>query len=114
MRPDQITTLGALEEQLVDLFTYECTPKKWLAVKDIAERDAGYKEKKVALATMQLIGRVQNVLRDLRDIERDPQDQKDRKEQKNTVKDGDPIEADIARLRKIGNAVLIKHGIKPN
>jgi hypothetical protein len=111
MRPEQITTLSGLEEQLVDLFAHECTPRKWIQAKDPAERDAGYKEKKVALATVQLIGRIQNVLRDLRDAEPvEPKDKKGPKANLREEPEDDAIEREAARLEREGRAVLRRHG----
>lgn len=65
MRPQQITRLTELEEQLIDLFSEECKPDEWRAAKAGYSRDEALKQKKVALATMQLVGRVQNTLRDV-------------------------------------------------
>lgn len=106
MRPEQITTLSSLEEQLVDLFAHECRPKEWRAVKNLDERDAAYKEKKVAMATVQLVGRIQNVLRDLRDVELGPKGE--------TSDEDDAVEREAARLERQGRAVLKRHGQKAN
>ena len=66
MRPEQITQLAKIEEQLIDLFAGECKPDEWREARAGSARDEALKQKKVALATMQLVGRVQNTLRDVR------------------------------------------------
>jgi hypothetical protein len=109
MRPDQITNLNSIEEQLVDLFKQECTPEEW---KKAADQKAAYLEKKNASATINLIARIQNVLRDIRregpsdgDRPGSPKDVPDR--------DGDDsIEQEAAALARQGRAVLKRHGVK--
>ena len=113
MRPEQITTLNALEEKLVDLFTFECHPEEWRKVKSKEERETAYREKKVAMATVQLVGRIQNVLRDLRDA--------DTGDPKRPPGEGTPerepddlVEREALRLEREGRAVLKRHGAKAN
>lgn len=110
MRPEQITKLAELEEQLVDLFTYECKPAAWRAAEKDPQRGEAYKQKKVALSTMQLIGRIQNSLRDLRANESDtPQPRREREDGETAV----TLKRASTATRKAAEALLKKHG-KPH
>jgi len=104
MRPQQITRLKELEEQLADLFSGECKPEEWREANKDPERREAWMQKKVALATVQLIGRIQNVLRDVRRAD------------SGTAQIGDETgnpPADLKRvspkLRKDAEALLRKH-----
>lgn len=108
MRPEQITELGALEEQLIDLFKAECTPAKWRNAVSLNDKEIAMREKKVALATMQIVGRVQNSLRDVRVGGGEQADTKPPAD----AGDGDEKNADIARVERNAKALLKKHGIK--
>jgi hypothetical protein len=106
MKPEQINELVNLEEQLVDLFKHECTPGKWRAAKTEAEKQQGYRDKKVALATMQLVGRIQNALRETRGDGGGAE-----KPNKQTATEpADEMATDVKRLRKRAASVLKKHG----
>lgn len=114
MRPEQITKLVELEEQLVDLFTFECKPAEWKkAIAEPARKEA-HLQKKVALATMQLIGRIQNSLRDLRANDGDtPARGKGGEREDGDDETQSTLKRVPAGLRKEAAALLKKHG-KPH
>lgn len=108
MRPQQIKRLSDLEEQLIDLFSEECKPDEWKKAKEEPARGEAYKQKKVALATMQLVGRVQNTLRDVGRSDRDADDSG-----RPVGQDAQPAAPDLKRvspkLRKEAEALLKQH-----
>lgn len=111
MRPEQIDTLNSLEEQLVDLFSAECKPAEWRKATAGSARENALREKKVALATMQLVGRIQNSLRYLRTGDgrgETPDPDRGEREEAQQVLKRVP-----AGLRKEAQALLKKHG-KPH
>ena len=113
MRPEQITTLNSLEEKLVDLFAFECHPEEWRKAKSEDERKEAYRGKKDAMATVQLICRIQNALRDLRDADTgDP-----KRPPGEGIPEREPddlVEREALRLEREGRAVLKRHGAKAN
>lgn len=113
MRPEQITKLVELEEQLVDLFTYECKPAAWRAAEKDPDRGEAYKQKKVALSTMQLIGRIQNSLRDLRASDGDTPRGKTSEREDGETDTAVTLKRVPAGLRKEAQALIKKHG-KPH
>lgn len=66
MRPEQITQLSSIEEELTDVFIAECQPKTWPAMVKQKDRGDRYWFKKNALATLSLVGRLQTVLREIK------------------------------------------------
>jgi hypothetical protein len=109
MRPDQITNLNSIEEQLVDLFKQECTPEEW---KKAADQKAAYLEKKNASATINIIARIQNVLRDVRRDGVGEESGNSKGEPRAPVDPADELEREAAALARQGRAVLKKHGVK--
>lgn len=107
MRPEQVTTLIALEEQLVEVFTEECTPKKWPGMEKAADRGDRYWHKKNALATLTLVGRIQTVLRDARGDAGAGADEKGKAKPSDDLDDG--LEAEAKALEKAGVTVLKRH-----
>jgi hypothetical protein len=107
MRPEQVTALVALEEQLVDLFSAECKPGEWPDMKTVQSRGDRYWHKKNALATLTLVGRIQTVLRDAR-----TDGGAAGEEGKGEPRSGDgeaSIEREAAALEKQGVALLRRH-----
>jgi len=114
MRPEQITTLVSLEEQLVDVFSAECKPGEWPDMKTAQSRGDRYWHKKNALSTLTLVNRIQTVLRDLRTSEGGTGEQGKGEGQKPAGADlnSESIEQEAARLEKQGVALLKRHRAK--
>lgn len=108
MRPEQVTSLVALEEQLVDVFADECKPGEWPTMKDVQSRGDRYWHKKNALATLTLVGRIQTVLRDARTDGGTEKHGNDKNEPADPERD-ESIEQEAARLEKQGVALLKRH-----
>jgi hypothetical protein len=110
VRPQQITRLNELEEQLTDLFSEECRPAEWRKAVKEPERKEAWTQKKVALSTVQLIGRIQNVLRDVRRTDSGTGDtqtgETGRTETRNTTAD---LKRVSPKLRKEAEELLRKH-----
>lgn len=66
MRPEQVTKLGKIEEDLTDLFITEAQATDWPGMETKEDRGDRYWHKKNALATLTIVGRIQTVLRDIR------------------------------------------------
>ena len=109
MRPEQITELGQLEEQLIDLFKLECTPKKWREAVSLNDKELAMREKKVALATMQIVGRVQNSLRDVR-AGGSTGDAPEKRSNAGDEHEDNGI--NVAKVKKRTAAMLKKHGLE--
>lgn len=112
MRADQITQLSTIEEQLVDLFVQECKTEGWPGMERDKDRGDRYWHKKNALATLNIVARIQNVLRDVRRGDgAEPGDGK-RAAAETLEENGDSIEREAAALMKAGRSVLKRHGVK--
>lgn len=111
MRPEQVERLAKIEEDLVDIFTTECEPKKWPGMASAQERGDRYWHKKNALSTLQLVNRIQSVLRDARPggAAEDPPKGEPRPDGE---RDPEEIEQEAAALEKKGVAILKRHAKK--
>lgn len=110
MRPEQITQLATLEEQLIDVFVKECQPKKWPGMANAGDRGDRYWFKKNALSTLTLAARIQTVLRDGRadggaGETKPPSSNPDGLGEKS-------IEQEADELVKAGVAILARHAKK--
>lgn len=112
MRPEQVERLAKIEEDLVDIFTTECEPKKWPGMASVQERGDRYWHKKNALATLQLVGRIQTVLRDARPDSGAGEAPKGDLRPDGEGRDPDEIEREAAALEKKGVAILKRHAKK--
>lgn len=108
MRPEQISRLTEIEEQLVDIFVVEAETKKWPGMDTPQSRGDRYWHKKNALATLTLVGRIQTVLRDIRTSEGGG----DKEKSAGEVEPERSIEQEAAALEKQGVALLRKHRAK--
>lgn len=103
MRPEQITKLAEIEEQLVDVFVGECKPGEWPTMKDVQSRGDRYWHKKNALATLTLVGRIQTVLREVRT------DGGSETPKPNEEEGDETRQQEAERLAKQGIALLERH-----
>lgn len=108
MRPEQISKLTEIEEQLTDLFISEAEKKKWPGMETAQSRGDRYWHKKNALATLTLVGRIQTVLRDIRTG--DGGSEKPGTAAPEAAERS--IEAEAAALEKQGVAILKRHAKK--
>lgn len=107
MRPEQVTKLAAIEEELIDVFVSECKPGKWPGMKDVKDRGDRYWHKKNALATLTLAARIQTVLREINVGDRGSEAPKP------TEADGkNETAAEAASLARQGIAILERHRAK--
>lgn len=107
MRPEQVTSLVALEEELVDVFAKECKPAEWPGMDSKDDRGDRYWHKKNALATLTLVGRIQTVLRDARTD--GGTEQTGKSDAPDQDADEVSIEKEAAALEKQGVALLKRH-----
>lgn len=112
MRPEQVERLAKIEEELVDIFTTECQPKKWPGMESSQERGDRYWHKKNALSTLQLVNRIQSVLRDARPEGGAGDGGKAEPRPDDEGRDPADIEREAAALEKKGVAILKRHAKK--
>lgn len=109
MRPEQITRLVEIEEQLLDVFVSECKPKKWPGMTKSEDRGDRYWHKKNALATLTIVGRIQTVLRDARTDGGQGEAPKAGDDPDLDGTDDKSIEREAADLERRGVAILNRH-----
>jgi len=105
MRPEQVSKLASIEEQLIDVFIAEAEPGKLPGMKTAQDRGDRYWFKKNALATLRLVANIQTVLREIQSG-----DGGDNKQPKpSEADDSETREKEIERLNKEGIAILERH-----
>lgn len=103
MRPEQVTKLASIEEELIDVFVGECEAKKWPGMEDVKDRGDRYWHKKNALATLNIVARIQTVLRETQAGDKGDHSQP-------AATDGaETREEEARRLTKAGIALLERH-----
>ncbi len=99
MRPEHIKELAQIEEQLVEVFQGECKPDEWPGMGTVQDRADRYWHKKNALATLNLVARIQTVVRDAKHVGKPAEPE-------------DEIEREARRLAKQGQAVVRRYASK--
>lgn len=104
MRPEQVSKLAAIEEQLIDVFIMEAEPQKLPGMKTAQDRGDRYWFKKNALATLRLVANIQTVLRE---IQTGGEGENPKKPAE--TDEAETREKEIERLNREGVAILDRH-----